>query len=335
MFKLAIVCLLITVSGCSTLQQGIWFNSIDELIKNNQYQQAIHQAKRAHPEDTALIKNIERQANIYRRQQLKLVNQLLEQKQWAKASERLFILKSTLPDHRQFQRIEDRLNQLRKHEGLFLACQEALAQANYLHSQTQSQLFEYRDKQTDLFWWQSNSPLQHQKHLLADKLISYAQQAILQNDLLLAQKAYNEAVTLNENAKNKHISESIKHGLAKQNAASIQQQQTKLIRELNEAMIEENFEQIIALVSKLSKPSFKGKDVKEAIESAQSLLVFNAKELDLLGDSVYRQGDIERAMTLWQQAQTLNSSMTELKDKINRAKKIQQKLNLLRGSQNQ
>ncbi|MFY0639602.1 MAG: hypothetical protein JXR16_01060 [Bermanella sp.] len=335
MFKIALLLLLVTLSGCSTLQKGVCFKSIDELIESHQYQQAIDQAKQQNPEDAALIKNIERQANIYRRQQLRHVNLLLEQKQWAKANAHLFVLTSTLPDHRQFQRTQNKLNQLRKHERLTLACQEALAKANYLHSQTQSRLFEYRDKQTDLFWWQSSSPLKYKKHLLAEKLITYAQQAILQNDLLLAKKAYKEAINLNEMAKSETINRSIKQGLAKKNAANIQQQQAKLVRQLNEAMIEENFDQIISLVNRLSKPSFKGNDVKEAIESAQSLLVFNAKELDLLGDSVYRQGDIERAMALWQQAQTLNASMTELKDKINRAKKIQNKLNSLRESQNQ
>ena len=176
--------------------------------------------------------------------------------------------------------------------------------------------------------------MQHKKHLLADKLISYAQEAIIKNDLLLAQKAYSQAIILNETVRNEDILLSIKQGLAKRNAASIQQQQTKLIGQLNEAMIEENFEQIINLRTRLSKPSFKGKAVEEAINNAQSLLVFNAKELDLLGDSVYRQGNIERAMGLWQQAQTLNPNMAELKDKINRAQKIQHKLNLLRESQN-
>ena len=334
MFKIAFLFLLISLSGCSATQKGIWYNSIDELINNNQYQQAIDQANNQIPVDKVLVKNIERQANIYRRQQLKQINLLLEQKQWAKASERLFVLQSNLPDHRQFQRTQERLNQLRKHERLALAIQEALAQANYLDSQTQSKLFEYRDKQIDLFWWQSSTPMQHKKHLLADKLISFAQEAIIKNDLLLAQKAYSQAIILNETVKNEDILLSIKQGLAKRNAASIQQQQTKLIGQLNEAMIEENFEQIINLLTRLSKPSFKGKAVEEAINNAQSLLIFNANELDLLGDSVYRQGNIERAMGLWQQAQTLNPNMAELKDKINRAQKIQHKLNLLRESQN-
>ena len=160
MFKIALLLLLVTLSGCGTLQKGVWFKSIDELIASHQYQQAIDQAKQQNHEDATLVRNIERQANIYRRQQLKHINLLLEHKQWAKANEHLFVLKSTLPDHRQFQRIQSKLNQLRKHERLTLACQEALAKANYLHSQAQSKLFEYRDKQTDLFFWQSNSPMQ-------------------------------------------------------------------------------------------------------------------------------------------------------------------------------
>ena len=128
-FKMAFLFVFISLSGCSAFQKGIWYNSIDELINNNQYQQAIDQANNQLPVDKVLVKNIERQANIYRRQQIKQINLLLEQKQWAKARERLFVIQSNLPDHRQFQRTQERLNPLRKLERLALTLPEELAQA--------------------------------------------------------------------------------------------------------------------------------------------------------------------------------------------------------------
>lgn len=335
MYKHAVILLCLCLTACSSLDKKVWFESTDSLIDKHQYQHAIEQVQNTKPIDTALLKNIQRRANIYRRDQLKQLQILLIQKQWKKADLLLLKLKSTQPAHKQFERAEKKLDQLRNEERLILASEVALAQARLLIKKTDQLLFERLNTQSKLYWWQSNTPLQNEKHTLAETLLNLSTEAVAQNNFMLAQKTYEHALTLNPRDTSKTLQATINKGLAIKNAATIKQRQTALILKLNEAVIEENFEQIIKLLSALPKPPFKDKDIQLAITQAQDLLFTNAQELDQLADSIYRQGDISRAMALWQQAQVLAPSLPELKDKLTRAQKIKDKLDHLRQSQKQ
>ncbi|MGR6874252.1 hypothetical protein ACU6U9_18535 [Pseudomonas sp. HK3] len=335
MYKAAIIFLYLCLCACSTNQPRVWLESTESLIKKHEYQQALNQVNRSKPLNTELLQHIQQRANVYRRIQLKQLHTLFSQKQWRKADRLLLTLKSTQPWHNQFARAEKKLAQLRNKERLSLVSQQAIAQAHLLIEQSNYTLFKHRNEQTKLFWWQSSTPMLTEKNLLAEKLLALANESIKQNNLQLAKQTYEQALLLNSQLKNASIQTAILQGLAKKNADTIHQKQTRFVSQLNEAMAEENFEQILKLVATLSKPSFKNKSTKQAIKAAKALLQLNAKELNQLGDSVYRQGDISGAMILWQQAQTLMPSLPELKDKITRAQKIKYKLDTLRQSQNQ
>lgn len=335
MYKHAVILLCFCLTACSSFDKKVWFETTDSLISKHEYQRAIEQVQLTKPVNVALLKNIQRRANIYRREQLKQLQTLLIQKQWKKADRLLFRLKATQPPHKQFERAEKKLTQLRNEERLFLTSEVALAQAQLLIKKTDQLLFERHNTQTKRYWWQSSVPLQSEKNILAKTLLNLSAEAISHNNFILAQQTYEHAITLNPSDTSQTIQATINKGLARKNAATLKQRQTALILQLNDAVIEENFEQTIKLVSTLSKSPFNDKTAQLAIEQAKELLLSNAQELDQLGDSIYRQGDISRAMELWQQAQVLAPSLPELKDKITRAQKIKDKLDQLRQAQKQ
>jgi len=330
---LALCCL--TLSACSTMTQPVWFESTESLMETHQYQKALEQAQSTTPANTELIKAIHRQANQYRREQLKRVQTYLIKKQWKKAENLLFTLSETQPAHKQFKKAEQQLHQLRAQETLNIKSEVALAKADLLHEESRAELFKRRNTQTEDYWWQSVTPLESKKQDLADTLLALSQEAIAQHNYKLAKSTYKKALSLNEDLKALDIEKQIRTGLNVNNTSTVNQRQSRLILKLNNAMNDENFEQILSLSSTLSKPPFKGKAVKEILKDAKLLLISNAQELDQQGDSIYRQGDISSAIEIWQEAQTLAPDLPGLHDKLVRAQRVKQKLDSLRQSQKQ
>jgi hypothetical protein len=304
-------------------------------MEKNEYKQALEQAKRNIPNDTAGVKQIERQANIYRRKQLKRLQTHLIKKEWEKAEQLLFSLRATQPDHQQFDKAQQQLNNLREQERLSVESHVALATARLLQTQSEQESFKRRNTQTKRYWWQSKTPLESKKQELVDTLLGLSIEAINQDNYKLAKTTFEQALTFNNDLKHEEIRNQIRNGLKQRNAATINQRQSRLIRQLNDAMNDENFEQILTLSSLLANPPFKGKAVNDILNDAKMLLTVNAQELEQQGDSIYRQGNISSAIELWQQAQALLPSLPGLHDKLVRAQKVKHKLDFLRQSQNQ
>ena len=95
--------------------------------------------------------------------------------------------------------------------------------------------------------------------------------------------------------------------------------------------MQEDFTEIISLQKILSNAPFKGKQVNVAIKRSAAIRLQNAKLLDKQADTVYRQGDISRAISLWEEAKYLAPSLQSLQEKLARANKVQTKLLKLRG----
>lgn len=335
MNKLVTVLCCLALSACGTLSQPIWFESTDSLIVNHEYQRALEQAKNSETKDLELIRAIERQANIYRRKQLKRLQTHFIKKEWEHAEQLLYSLQLSQPPHPQFKRAVLQLEKLRSQEKLELESKVALAKAHLLEQQTQEHMFQRRNTQISRYWWQSQTPLVSEKHALADTLLFLSNEAIRQDNYKLAHTTFSQALEFNDELKDDPIRSQIRLGLKQRNAATISQRQTHLISKLRDAMEEENFEQILTISSVLSKPPFNSKAVDSALSDAQALLKENAQELEQQGDSIYRQGSIASAIELWQQAQALVPSLPGLQDKLIRAQKVKQKLDLLRQSQKQ
>lgn len=332
MNKACIVLLCTFIAGCSSLPQKIWSEDTDSLLSRHAYKQALEQAQQSKPKDTKLINKIQSQANLYRRKQLKRVQTLLIQKQWREAEDLLLHLTQTQPWHKQYERVQQQLTQLRSEEALSLAIEQCLAEATLLSIKLQQSNFKQRNESSVFAWWQQND-LYDERQELTEQLINLSTQAIAFEKYELAKKAFEQALYFNGEIKDQNIGQSIHQGLRQNNSATIAERQQRLTRQLKTAIEDENFEQVIKLKSILSNPPFKGSKMAKLLKKADQLLADNARELDQQGDSVYRQGNIQTAIEFWQQAKALVPNLNGLQDKLSRAQKVQQKLNVLRQSQ--
>ncbi|NVK36395.1 MAG: hypothetical protein HWE18_00600 [Gammaproteobacteria bacterium] len=301
-------------------------------MARNAYKQALEQAEQTQPIDKKIISKIQREAAVYRRQQLKRVQTLLIQKQWAEAQTLLIQLTESQPHHKQFDRVHKQLTRLRNEEALQIASEQCLAEVALLKIKIQQSQYDKRNDTSTFSWWNQDD-WQREKQKLTEQLMELSTQAIAYEKYDLAKKTFEQALTLDSEIKNQNISRSIYQGLKQNNAATIAQRQNRLVSQLATAIEDENFEQIIKIKAILSNPPFKGSKVSRLLKSANRLLTENALELDQQGDSVYRQGNIQTAIELWQQAKILAPDLSGLQDKLSRAQKVQNKLNALRQSQ--
>lgn len=320
------------ISGCSSLPQQLWTEDTDTLLSRHAYKQALEQIQQSKPVDTKLINKIQSQANLYRRKQLKRIQTLLIQKQWREAEDLLLHLVQTQPWHKQYERVQQQLTQLRSEEALSLAIEQCLAEATLLSVKLQQSNFKQRNESAMFAWWHKDD-WHDERQRLTEQLVSLSTQAIALERYELAKKAFAQALLFNAEIKDQNIGQSIHQSLREKNSATIAQRQQHLTTQLRAAIEDENFDQVIKLKSILSNPPFRGSKITKLIKQADHLLTDNARELNQQGDSVYRQGNIQTAIEFWLQAQALVPNLNGLQDKLIRAQKVQQKLNLLRQSQ--
>ena len=243
----------------------------------------------------------------------------------------------SLADKR-LEQAKKKLATLREKDRINIESHLALAKARALIAQIDQIKFEQRNAQSSLHWWQSNTPLKADQQVLAQTLLSLSNDALAHGNDKLAQTTLEQAFALDNGLRNTvnktDKQHAIKNRLRQKNASSLSQRQSDLIRKLNDAMNDEDYERITKLTSVLGNPPFKGRAVQQIISDAQSLLRSNSLELEHKGDGIYRQGNINDAIELWQQAHNLYPSLPGIKDKIARAQKVKYKLDTLRQSQN-
>jgi len=321
---------LVVLPGCSHMPANFWNESVQDLVANHEYQRAIELIETTSPNDRDELKNVKRQADRYRRKELNQVRSFMAQKKWGMAQRHLNQLIEHLPWHASFSLVQTDLNEQKAEERRRIDTQQALAEANLLKANILVDQFKERSHAGHLLWNSQAHPLAEQKRELSYRLHELSIAALAKQDYFNAQKTYAEALALNPNLNRPELSIAINKGVSQSQVDAIDQKQDALVRQLNTAIANQNFQEIQLLQDILRHPPFSGKAVQRSLKTAYQLLVSTAKRKDKEADTAYRVGNLSQAIELWREAQRLAPELLGVQDKLARAVKVQKKLAELR-----
>ena len=318
--------------GCSTNSPKIWFESTDNLISKGNFKKALSQLEIEGKKNTALYSRISKRDNSNAKSKINQIEKELSNQNWGLANE---LLSNLIENHtwkKTFPLLKDSIKRLSDEERRIIQTNIKLAQASLLQSKLAQYDFNIRSQNEDHGWSFSKSILSNEKNQLAKALYNLSVQALSVQDYANAQSTYSQALQLNSELQKFELSKTINAGLNKSNHKTILSQQQSLLTKLDTALAEEDYQSIITLQTILSNAPFKGREVSAAINRSSAIRLKQAKLLEKQADSVYRHGDVSKAIALWKQAKHLVPSLSSIQEKLARATKVQSKLIQLRKS---
>jgi len=212
------------------------------------------------------------------------------------------------------------------------AIKEHVAEANWLKEQYKYQSYLKEIKRLD--WWQdSRENILLQQQTLANTLLKLSQEAMDQAQYTLAQLAHEQASELDEKIKRQANWKAISNQLSQQNKNRRQRLLVATSQSLRKALNEENVDTIRQLENKIRQQGLSGSTIKALLKRADNLKQQKFNEHEAKGNRFYRLGNIDAAIEEWKNAQRWLSDRSTLNDKLQRAQKIQQKLESIRQSQ--
>ena len=324
---------LLWLTACTSLPQPIWYQSTAQLLEQQDYKKALQQIESQHPIDKKQLEKVKRLAKKLRLKSSKTFHRLVAQKEWAKAKTLLRELAQNLPHHPDFMRWKKQLNEAYQDEQRLIKTEQALAQAQLLKVQFKQQDLTRRSHETYFNWFNNKQQLTEKKQRLAEQLIQLSTQAIATRDYSNAHNAYAQAIEFDQQLGQEPLHQAINDWLTQQNHQAIEKRQASLIRQLRNAINQQNFKQLIQLENILSKAPFSGQVVKGMLRTAHELRHKTASSLNRQADIAYRNGDISQAITHWQQATQLTPNQHDMQRKLSRARKVQKKLDKLTAKQ--
>ena len=332
MNKWIVIFFLSALTGCSTFPKPTWFQSIDELIENHHYKQAIHQVETTNPIDQTELKRIHHKANLYRNKQIKYIQTLLIKKQWGLAEIKLKELQESVPISKKIDALKAQLNQLKSEEAISIKAERYLTEARLIKDKQDELAFK---KRLHTASWHEASTLESQANKLSRILLTLSEDALELNKLLTAKRTLVAAKELNPELTDSALEKQINQRISKKQKATHSQIKANFLIDLEQAIEDENFERIIKVRDQIIAAKYKGKKISAVLQKADLLLKSSAMELDELADLAYRNGNIPDAINLWQQSQSLYPTLPNVKEKLFRAQKVFNKLKQLRDSQGQ
>lgn len=325
---LLILCFCLT--ACSTTSHKIWINDTAELMVQRNYKKALEQATASGENKTLLISKIKKESDRSSKKSIKEIKAYIAKKQWGDANKRLNHIIQMHPWTDEYAQLKIKIDTARNNEIRLLETESTLVQANLLQVKLKQLDFDIRDKTVSLSLPLTKFLLNNEKKEVAKKLYELSITALGKYDYLNAQKTYSTALDLDNSLQKASLSKTIHNGINQKAKNTILKKQRILIKQLNQALESEDHTKIIMLHGILSNAPFKGKDVKIILDKASKARKKYATTTDNKADSVYRNGDIEQAITLWKKAKILAPSLPNINDKLTRAEKVQTKLDYLR-----
>ncbi len=326
--RFLITAFFLVISACSTISTNYWYQSIDALIEQGEFNQALKQLKNDGNDKQYIL--VRDKAIKHANKKLDAIQARINKKQWAIAKHELNRLIETHPPLQKFTSLKNLIDKGEREEHRKLKTQLALAKIKFLNAQQQTAEFERRRNNMDINWSYDETKLQNKKLHLAEKLYVLSLQALDQQDYFNAQKTYNEAIKINPKLSNKSLSIESGIGLRTKNNMSIKSKQALLTKQLNNAISNEDFDDIFVLQKILSNTPFEGKNLSNTLKRATKMRLKRAELLDKQADTFYRIGEIANAIELWQEARLLSPENPDFFNKLTRASKVQSKLIKLR-----
>ena len=328
-----VVVMMLFMVGCSHMPRHVWYETQEELEAKHSYKKALEQLTVEQPQSKKRIAKLQRKAKQFRIAQLKKVETQMAQKKWGEARDTLNYLIDTQPWHDDYAKMQLTLQSRKNEEIRLLETKHALAKANLLKAELQLEDFFDREQSAWHLLTSRQATLKEQKQELAKTLFELSVKALAVQDYYHAQQTYGQALALDRNLNATLLSDAINLGVYQSNKKAIQRRQNRLIFQLKQAIDEQDFDQIIHLQSILANPPFEGKQVENILTLANQTRTETAMRLDSKADNVYRDGDIETAISLWKQAVHLAPDLLGVQDKLARAVKVMKKLATLRQIQ--
>lgn len=323
--------LLLSLTACSTFPNKIWYKNVDQLILENNYKKALEQISKNNTDNPQRYLNIQKQANKHADVTLARINQLITNKEWGQAKHHLQKLEDNSPWQPRFNQLKNKIMLSQRNELRLIETKQALAEAELLQAKQLKFNHQARSTASGSKWFLPIASFDSEKDKLAESLYRLSLLALSKQDYENAHKTYSAALKLNGHLEKYTLTKTITQGLNKDKEHTILSQQNELLNKMDRAIKNQNFTEIIRLQNILSTAPFKGEDVKQAIKKANIQRLSRAKILAKEADTIYRQGNINVAITMWKEAKMLAPSLTQLSSKIARANKVQSKLDHLRN----
>ncbi|MCK5092639.1 MAG: hypothetical protein KAR30_08945 [Gammaproteobacteria bacterium] len=332
--RLRIVIMTLILSGCSTFSQLKLGSQedIDQWLENDQYGHALSvltlQEKIFNDEETRRnLKRVKIKASQYDRKQAANIRKLLSKEKWDEA---IALLNSSIqnhPDGKQLLRAQKVLQRKQRQHTMNLEAQLLLAKTEWLSKNLRLyQIMLLADPQNQSTKWKI-AGTQHELKSSADKLQIFGNNALRKKEYDLADiclstanrlkptKELNESLVLLElrsrktAKKIKTLSDGMKKALKKNDLA----QGRKLIAELE----------------KMNDYPFELEKLKQSIVNNIRIKVTKILKQ---GDILYKNGKIEGAKTVWENALKFEPENEQLHDRISRAERALETLKELKKS---
>lgn len=326
------LCICLLLQACSQpgfLQQA----SINSFVAQNDFKSALAALDNSDPQNTQARNNLLRQAAEYENQLMRNIKLEMNNQYWGKALYLCAQGKQRLPEPGRILQLEDsinkklstlnRLNQIR----LNLAKAELeLAKEADLNLEKQST---YPPSAFYFDTWVRNQ----ERETLAQTLLDLALQSKAEDDYQSIEACYQTALELapdiRREASATHIAEDIN---AHRNSLR-SQRYFNLLAELGDAMDNQHFEKVRELQDKIRNAGFSTPAGENKLRDADNLIATSCLEYDKQAEFFYRMGDMPKAVSLWQQALVLLPDNPDYQDKLRKARKIMQKMDVLRKNQ--
>lgn len=323
--------LLLPMFGCSHIPSHVWYRSADELVANQQFSKAIEQLSlENNPSNALKIKNIQVAADKHAQQKIAQIKQLNANNNWRESLLIIQKLYEQVPNHTVILQIENTTSQQMQAALRLIDTQVAIEQAQLLQLKIKQLQVQ---KNSDMAASELNKieqQINQETTVLAKQLIELAILAIAHSDYDYAAKTYALATRFNPTLGKEKLNQTINRGLSQNRTRSIQTRQANLINKLNQALLDHNVDDVIATEHILSKPPFQGRAVSNALTEVKNYRQQRGQYFDVIADSQYRNGQLQDAINNWKNALELTPADGQIKNKLQRAQNVFNKMQLLR-----
>lgn len=327
-----ILCLMVLLQGCS--QHGFLQKaSINSFVAQHDYKSALEILDNTDPENNSARNALLREANAYEAELIRNIKAEMNNQYWGKALYLCEQNKTLLPEPGRLLQLESSVQQKISTLSRQNQIRLTLAKAELELAKEADLAFE---KQTtypsNAFYFDSWVRSREQDNL-AETLLDLALQSKSENDYESLEACYQTALALNPQIRFTPGAISLAGDISAHNNSVRSQRYFGLLAELGDAMENQQFERVRELQNKIRNAGFSTPAGENKLREADNLIAASCLQYDKQAEIFYRMGDMPKAVSLWQQALVLLPDNPEYQDKLRKARKIMQKMDLLRHNQ--